>query len=421
VVAATLFGLVLWPCRASAEPSTAEALVDRGLTLREMNRDEEALPLFRRAYELAPTPRLLAQLALAEQAAGAWVAAETHLQSAMAARDDPWIERNRVYLERALARVGEELGWLEIQTTAPDAELWVDGQRVSALPLSSALRLTAGLVMVEVRAPGYEPAFRRISVNAGERARETITLVPWHAVPPPMRVRTDAHDVPDASGPSRTGWFLLATGGVLALGGGFATAVAVHDAAVYHDDALCIADGQTRAQRCGSFDQSRQTAEAVAITLFTGAGAAAGTGAGLLWANPSPPHDPKRLGTEQHPPESSARQTAGWVLVGSGVGLALGASVATYLRQSDATIYNDDGLCLAGGQTRYERCGSYRRAGETTERVSFALYGGSMVMLVTGATLLLTGPRPSANRAAASVPYAGCRIAGLGLSCGGHF
>ncbi len=56
-------------------------LVERGIELRIQHRDDEALALFRRAYEATPKPRTRAQIGLAEQALGSWVSAEVDLSA----------------------------------------------------------------------------------------------------------------------------------------------------------------------------------------------------------------------------------------------------------------------------------------------------------------------------------------------------
>src|SRR5262249_2765150 len=52
--------LVLAPATASAA-SEADKLIDRGVDLREQGKDQEALELFQKAYEIGKSPRALAQ------------------------------------------------------------------------------------------------------------------------------------------------------------------------------------------------------------------------------------------------------------------------------------------------------------------------------------------------------------------------
>jgi hypothetical protein len=68
------------------EPQDVEAIINRGIALRLEGRDLEALVEFERAYAMNPTPRARAQIALAHQALGAWVPAESEISRSRAGR-----------------------------------------------------------------------------------------------------------------------------------------------------------------------------------------------------------------------------------------------------------------------------------------------------------------------------------------------
>jgi Flp pilus assembly protein TadD len=71
-----------------------EDLIAHGIELRNTQRDHEALTVFQRATAEQRTPRAVAQLGLCEHALGMWVEAESHLQEALRATQDPWIVKN---------------------------------------------------------------------------------------------------------------------------------------------------------------------------------------------------------------------------------------------------------------------------------------------------------------------------------------
>jgi len=158
-----------------AAQESADELIDRGIDLREENRDADALALFERAHQLSPTPRALAQIALAEQALGRWLAAERHMSDALGLTD-PWIEERRAPLERALEATRRHLGRVEVTGGVPGAEVVVNGRSAGALPLDGPITVEAGTVVLEVRAAGYLAIQRSIQVAAGSLAREDITL-----------------------------------------------------------------------------------------------------------------------------------------------------------------------------------------------------------------------------------------------------
>jgi Tfp pilus assembly protein PilF len=94
-VLAAALALGAAPVAAQTAPVNAEeesnAAIARGVQLRQAGNDDEALAEFRRADQLMPSPRTKAQIALAEQALGQWVAAERDLRAALSTADDPWI------------------------------------------------------------------------------------------------------------------------------------------------------------------------------------------------------------------------------------------------------------------------------------------------------------------------------------------
>src|SRR5438552_10048727 len=219
------------PSVARAQAVDPEPIVVHGIALRREGRDAEALDEFRRAYALKESPRTLAQIALAEQALGRWVDAEPDLVRALAAEGDPWIDKNRALHERGLAAIREQLGWLEVTADVDGASLWIDGARVASLPAPAPVRVPAGSIVIEVRAPGYATVTRTAVVGAGLHAREAIHLVPLEAlassppppdapvVPPLGAIEPNARIVP-ANARERTIGFALVGAGVVALGVG---------------------------------------------------------------------------------------------------------------------------------------------------------------------------------------------------------
>jgi hypothetical protein len=164
--------------RALAGPDDveAEALINRGIELRERGKDDEALAVFKQALAKSATPRARAQVALAEQALGLWGAAESDLALALASESDAWIAKNRAALEGALAVVRRHLGSLEVRGTE-GAEVFLDGVRLGALPATAPFRVEAGKRTLALRAKGFHPTARSIEVPAGGVARETVMLV----------------------------------------------------------------------------------------------------------------------------------------------------------------------------------------------------------------------------------------------------
>jgi len=161
---------------APASPEV-DALLAKGVELREQQRDADALALFEKAYQLSKSGRALAQVAFAEQALGRWVAAEKHLSDALAGAPDAWITSRRDVLTTALASIRTHVGDLEISCELPGAQVKIDGQFVAQTPLAHPLRVQAGTsVVLEVSAPGYWPSTRVVVVSPSAPTRELLTL-----------------------------------------------------------------------------------------------------------------------------------------------------------------------------------------------------------------------------------------------------
>lgn len=176
VLVISLVMLQITATRAWAEAAD-EAHLRSGVSFLIANKNAEALEQFRKAYELVPSPRAAAQMGLAERALGLWSESEQHLQEALAASTDPWIARNRKYIEAQLAQVSPQLGTLDI-AGPPGAVVTIDGARKGQLPKDNPARLVAGSHLVELALAGHEPYSRRISIRAGKTEELSVELTP---------------------------------------------------------------------------------------------------------------------------------------------------------------------------------------------------------------------------------------------------
>lgn len=214
---------------AAPDEPEAEALIGKGIELREKGKDDEALAVFKQALARSPSPRARAQVALAEQALGLWVAAESDLAQALAQGEDAWIAKNKAALEGALGTIRRRLGSLEVRGTE-GADVSLDGVKLGTLPAAAPFRVEAGRRTLELRAKGFHPTARTIEVPAGGIARETVTLV---ALPPESASPGNGAGAarPENGRPERAegdpgktqrllGWIFTGTGGALLATGG---------------------------------------------------------------------------------------------------------------------------------------------------------------------------------------------------------
>lgn len=161
---------------ARAAGDDQEALLKRGVELRRQGKGEEALEVFQHAAAIKQTPRVMAQLGLAEQAVGLWVRAEEHIKVALQGRGDAWIQKNRRPIEDALKTVQGHLGSLEVWGNPAGAEVIVDGHRVGALPSSGTVRMPVGEAKIVVRKEGYLDMTRVVQIVRRDLMRESVDL-----------------------------------------------------------------------------------------------------------------------------------------------------------------------------------------------------------------------------------------------------
>jgi len=150
----------------AALPAKVEDLIREGVKLRKEGRDNLALPVFQRAYDLVRTPRTAAQLGLAEASLGYWLSAEEHLSEALAAPGHPWVNQYRKTLEETLADVRAHIGELAVTGTPVGAKLEVNGKPQGTLPLEKPIRLAEGRVRVRVQAPGFSDSTQSLRIEA---------------------------------------------------------------------------------------------------------------------------------------------------------------------------------------------------------------------------------------------------------------
>lgn len=273
---------------ARAEDADAEAMIAKGVELREKGKDEEALAVFKKAYAKSATPRARAQVALAEQALGMWVAAESDLLGALGAESDPWIAKNRAALEGALGVIRRHVGTLEVRG-ADGAEVLVDGVLLGTASPGASFRVEAGRRTLEIRSKGSHPSTRAIEIPAGGVARETVTLV---AVShdesvggPPGIVRVREADDDPGRGQRLLGWAFVGTGGALLATGG--VGLLIRKGIVDDYNANCPGLGAAQPAGCDDKVESARTWLTVSVVSLVAGGVFALGGVALMVTAPS--------------------------------------------------------------------------------------------------------------------------------------
>jgi hypothetical protein len=162
-----------------------EMLIGQGIKLRKEGQDARAEGYFRRAYELAATPRTAAQLGLVELAVHDFLNAEAHLSEALAGHD-AWIRQNARVLEESRDVARQNLLRVEIVGAPRGATLSVAGEKPRSMPPEGILWTAPEQpATVRVEAPGRRPMVVQVSGAAGQIQRVVVELPLLDAAPAP--------------------------------------------------------------------------------------------------------------------------------------------------------------------------------------------------------------------------------------------
>lgn len=281
-----------------ADSSTKE-LIQRGIALRRVGQDEEALALFREAEHQSPSSvRILLHITTAAQATGRWVMAYQYLQKAAAYRTDPYYQRYRAPIRNIEETVAQHIAQFRALGSPEGAEVLLNGERVGTLPMGDTKVVELGSYVLEVRKAGYYPMKRPLNVvTGGTLIQEAIDL---KMQPPAQTGFSQASGAPPfkdfgAAAEERRSdsrwltWSLAGVGVALGAASGAAFYWREREAEHWNDDSRCLEGTLTREQVCGDVREDAERAEKVG--LVTGGLAAAFGGAALLhWLlSDSPP------------------------------------------------------------------------------------------------------------------------------------
>jgi hypothetical protein len=280
------------PAQARGDDANPDVLIMRGLDLRRAGRSAEALALFRRAYEVAPSARTLGQMGLVESSLQLWADAEAHLVAALATPNDVWVHRNRRFLDQARDRTKEHMGELVI-TGPPGTKVSLGEKAIGSLPLAAPVRLVEGDITVAATSDGYRPFSLDLSIKGGARAAVSIVLEPIDLTARNPEAR---NLVSVAPAPKR---LRLWTGATVALAGAGALAWGI---------AWIVLDGQ---RDCGGGPPAgcatTYDTKTPGILLAVGGGALALAGGTLLYSALHPASSNVTLGMTTHSLRFEAR------------------------------------------------------------------------------------------------------------------
>jgi hypothetical protein len=152
-----------------------EALIRIGNDLRRKGDEKRAEGYFKRAYQIAHTPRSAAQLGLVELALGHHRVAEEHLAEALGA-DDAWVHDHEAVLTSSISKARSHLFAVELVGAPRDATAVAPGGGVRKIPADGVLCFDPGPVKLTVQAVGRKSASVEVSGAAGEKRKVEVSM-----------------------------------------------------------------------------------------------------------------------------------------------------------------------------------------------------------------------------------------------------
>ncbi len=161
----------------------------RGLELYEAGDYEAALAEFTRAYEVAPHFAVLYNIAQVKAQLVRYPEAVETFERYLAEGGDQIAAPRRAEVEEELRRLGALIGRIALVVENPErATVYVDDTEIGRTPLGSPLRVSAGRHVIEVRAEGFLPTRRLVTVAGGEEETLHVALDPEGTAPGAIQV-----------------------------------------------------------------------------------------------------------------------------------------------------------------------------------------------------------------------------------------
>jgi hypothetical protein len=169
-IAALVIGPVATAKAETSPPFPEENLTElreRAMRANEAGRLEEAIKLFRAAWELRKNYFDICSLYVAQRSSGKWRDAAESYTTCKRVMPEGMSSTTRLAFEREWMRVRSHVGAITVTANVPGAEVRLDGKTVGKIPLEQPIFVDPGWYAVEVRAPGYASAGRVYEMKGG--------------------------------------------------------------------------------------------------------------------------------------------------------------------------------------------------------------------------------------------------------------
>jgi hypothetical protein len=167
----------------TAPPADGEAATrfKRGLQLFDEGDYTLALVEFERAYQLAPNYRALYNIALVNMQLGRYADATRTFEQYLHDGGDAIPPERRTQVSNTLNELKVRTATVDISINVPNAEVALDGKPIESTRLHGPTLIDAGEHTLRATAPGYQAAFKTVTLAGADKVAVKLQLVP---VPP---------------------------------------------------------------------------------------------------------------------------------------------------------------------------------------------------------------------------------------------
>ena len=254
------------------EKAEARGLINEAKKATKERRLADAERAWRRADELDPSPQTKLDLGAALADEGKLVEASQVLHGITdGAAPSPATKKIHEQALRALATIAPRLPWLQIEVGGPSAgqaQAAIDGKDVDA---SREVPLDPGDHKIAVRAEGFEPAEKTLSLREGTHEHLHLDLVKVDKGPPPEAARR-------SSGPAIVAFAIGGAGLIVGGAAGISAILQASDAKSHCEGNVCSPEAAE------AIDRSKRNGTTATVGFIVG-GAGVVTGLIVLLAS----------------------------------------------------------------------------------------------------------------------------------------
>ena len=167
---------------------------------------------FKKAYELAPSYKLLYQIGQVYYKLRDYAGAFRAFDQYLAQGSNELTPERRAEVQEELNLLKERTGYIEINTDVVGAQVTIDGDPVGTTPLDSSVLVSVGVRRIAVSADGRQTVTRSVTVAGQEQYSLTFEL--------PLIAAAVDTAVPAATTSRMTVWSWVGIGAAAALGAG---------------------------------------------------------------------------------------------------------------------------------------------------------------------------------------------------------